>query len=88
MTFNKKTLAKTYAAKFLTKNDPLWVAEELFSIMEESIQYDDAKGQELTKEFLIDIIGIMNSIDSEMTSKITKDYLNLTLELAGLKNKK
>ena len=80
--FNKKILARTYAAKFMAKNDPLWAAEEIFSIMEESIQYDDAIGQDLTKEFLVDIIEIMNSIDKEYTSEVTKEYVLMAVELA------
>ena len=85
MIFNKKTLARTYAAKYLAKNDVLWVAEELYSIMEESIQYDSVDKQDLTKEFLVDIIEVMNNIDKEYTEKITAEYLKLTLELAGIK---
>jgi len=85
VTFKRQTLARVYAAKFLTKNDVQWVAEELFSIMEESIQYDNKQKQELTKEFLVDIIEIMNDIDEEYTGKITAEYLKLTLQLAGIK---
>ena len=85
VTFDKKTLAKIYAAKFLAKNEVLWVAEEMYSIMEESIQYDNTNGQELTKEFLVDIIEIMNDIDAEYTGKITAEYLKLTMEMAGVK---
>ena len=63
MTFNKKALAKSYAAKFLLNNDALWVAEEMYSIMEESLQYDQTDKQELTKDFLTDIIEIMNKFE-------------------------
>ena len=87
MTFKRQTLARVYAAKFLTKNDVQWVAEELYSIMEESIQYDSKQKQELTKEFLVDIISVMNSIDEKYTEKITAQYLKLTLELSGIKKK-
>ena len=83
--FKRQTLARVYAAKFLAKNDVLWTAEELYSIMEESIQYDNLSKQELTKEFLVDIIEIMNSIDEEYTGKVTAEYLKLTMELAGIK---
>ena len=85
VTFKRQTLARVYAAKFLTKNDVQWVAEELYSIMEESIQYDNKQKQELTKEFLVDIIEIMNDIDEEYTGKITAEYLKLTMEMAGIK---
>ena len=85
VTFKRQTLARVYAAKFLTKNDVQWVAEELYSIMEESIQYDSKQKQELTKEFLVDIIEIMNNIDEEYTGKITAEYLKLTMEMAGIK---
>ena len=85
MAFKRQTLARVYAAKFLAKNDVLWTAEELYSIMEESIQYDNLSKQELTKEFLVDIIEIMNSIDEEYTGKVTAEYLKLTMELAGIK---
>ena len=81
----REYLARVYAAKFLTKNDVQWVAEELYSIMEESIQYDSKQKQELTKEFLVDIIEIMNNIDEEYTGKITAEYLKLTMEMAGIK---
>jgi len=76
-----KTLAKMYAAKFILKNDVLWVAEELFSIMEESIAYDSLAGQETTKSFLVDIIDTMQSLDQEYTEKITAAYLELALQL-------
>ena len=85
VTFKRQTLARVYAAKFLTKNEVQWVAEELYSIMEESIQYDNKQKQELTKEFLVDIIEIMNDIDEEYTGKITAEYLKLTMEMAGIK---
>ena len=85
VTFKRQTLARAYAAKFLTKNDVLWVAEELYSIMEESIQYDNKQKQELTKEFLVDIIEIMNNIDEEYTGKVTAEYLKLTMEMVGVK---
>jgi len=81
-------LAKSYAAKFLLKNDALWVAEEMYSIMEESLQHDQINKQDLTKDFLTDIIEIMNSIDENFTVQVTKEYLNLTIELAGYKKKK
>ena len=85
VTFKRQTLARVYAAKFLAKNDVLWVAEELYSIMEESIQYDNIQKQELTKEFLVDIIEIMNNIDEEYTGEITAEYLKLTMDRAGIK---
>ena len=81
-------MAKSYAAKFLLKNDALWVAEEMYSIMEESLQHDQINKQDLTKDFLTDIIEIMNSIDENFTVQVTKEYLNLTIELAGYKKKK
>ena len=59
----RQYLAKVYAAKFLARDDVLWVAEELYSIMEESIEYDSITKQEVTKEFLVDIIEIMTSIN-------------------------
>ena len=83
--FKRQTLARFYAAKFLAKNDVPFVAGELYSIMEESISYDNLTKQELTKEFLVDIIELMNSIDEEYTGKITAEYLKLTMEMAGRK---
>ena len=79
----RKTLAKTYAASYIVKEDALWVAEELYSIMEESIQYDPLDLQETTKEFLVDIIQIMNGLDKEYTEKITALYLDLALQSAS-----
>ena len=38
--------------------------------MEESIQYDSVDKQDLTKEFLVDIIEVMNNIDKEYTGKL------------------
>ena len=76
----RKQLAKIYAAKFLACDDVLWVAEELYSIMEESIQYDSKKKQDVTKEFLVDIIEIMTSINEDFTLKITDEYLKLALQ--------
>ena len=80
MTFKRQTLARVYAAKFLTKNDVQWVAEELYSIMEESIQYDNKQKQELTKEFLVDIVEIMTAINEEFTLQVTDEYLKLALQ--------
>ncbi|WP_286944029.1 hypothetical protein [Acinetobacter sp. UBA6526] len=76
----RKQLAKIYAAKFLACNDVLWVAEELFSIMEESMTYDSSAKQEVTKEFLVDIIEVMSAVDEEYTLQITDEYLKLALE--------
>ena len=76
----RKQLAKIYAAKFLACNDVLWVAEELFSIMEESLTYDSSAKQEVTKEFLVDIIEVMTAVDEEYTLQITDEYLKLALE--------
>ncbi len=76
----RKYLAKVYAAKYLACDDVLWVAEELFSIMEESITYDSAIKQETTKEFLVDIIEIMTAVDEEYTLQITDEYLKLALQ--------
>ena len=76
----RQQLAKIYAAKFLACNDVLWVAEELFSIMEESLTYDSSAKQEITKEFLVDIIEVMTAVDEEYTLQITDEYLKLALE--------
>ena len=81
----RKALAKTYAASYIIKDDALCVAEELYSIMEESIQYDSLDLQETTKEFLVDIIQIMNGLDKEYTEKITALYLDLALQLTSKK---
>ena len=75
----RQYLAIVYAAKFLAREDVLWVAEELYSIMEESITYDSKTKQEVTKEFLVDIIEIMTAIDEDYTLKITDEYLKLAL---------
>jgi hypothetical protein len=75
----RQYLAKVYAAKYLAREDVLWVAEELYSIMEESITYDSKTKQEVTKEFLVDIIEIMTAIDEDYTLKITDEYLKLAL---------
>jgi len=72
-------LAKVYAAKFLACDDVLWVAEELFSIMEESITYDSLAKQEVTKEFLVDVIEIMTAINEDFTLKVTDEYLKLAM---------
>ena len=79
MAIKRQYLAKVYAAKFLAREDVLWVAEELYSIMEESITYDSKTKQEVTKEFLVDIIEIMTAIDEDYTLKITDEYLKLAL---------
>ena len=80
-------LAKVYAAKFLACDDVLWVAEELFSIMEESIAYDSPAKQEVTKEFLVDVIEIMTAMNEEFTLKVTDEYLKLALN-SDIGNKK
>ncbi len=76
----RKQLAKIYAAKFLACDDVLWVAEELYSIMEESLTYDSSTKQETTKDFLVDIIEIMTAVDEEFTLQITDEYLKLALQ--------
>jgi len=76
----RKYLAKTYAAKYLACNDVLWVAEELYSIMEESIAYDSESKQEVAKEFLVDIVEIMTAINEEFTLQVTDEYLKLALQ--------
>jgi len=80
VTIKREYLAKVYAAKYLAHDDVLWVAEELYSIMEESITYDSAIKQETTKEFLVDIIEIMTAVDEEYTLQITDEYLKLALQ--------
>ncbi len=76
----RKYLAKVYAAKYLACDDVLWVAEELFTIMQESITYDPVKKQEVTKDFLVDIIEIMTAINEEFTLEVTEEYLKLAFE--------
>tara|TARA_R100000322_G_C5429640_1_gene188292 strand:- start:439 stop:711 length:273 start_codon:yes stop_codon:yes gene_type:complete len=76
----RKYLAKTYAAKYLACNDVLWVAEELYSIMEESIAYDSKSKQEVAKDFLVDIVEIMTDINEEFTLQVTDEYLKLALQ--------
>ena len=80
MAIKRKYLAKTYAAKYLACNDVLWVAEELYSIMEESIAYDSESKQEVAKEFLVDIVEIMTAINEEFTLQVTDEYLKLALQ--------
>ena len=76
----RKQLAKFYAAKFLACDDVLWVAEELYSIMEESITYDSRSKQDITKEFLVEIVEIMTAFNEEFTLKVTDEYLKLALD--------
>ena len=76
----RKYLAKTYAAKYLACDDVLWVAEELYSIMEESIAYDSKSKQEVAKDFLVDIVEIMTDINEEFTLQVTDEYLKLALQ--------
>jgi hypothetical protein len=75
-----KSLAKMYAANFLTSGDAEWVAEELYLIMETSIGQDDFDEQEATKQFLVLIIECMNKHDKDFTEEITKAYLEKTLQ--------
>ncbi len=82
VTIKRKTLAKIYAAKYLAFEEALWVAEELYTIMEESITHDSKAKQEITKEFLVDIIEIMTEINEEFTLKVTDEYLKLSLQTA------
>ena len=80
MAIKRKYLAKTYAAKYLACDDVLWVAEELYSIMEESIAYDSKSKQEVAKDFLVDIVEIMTDINEEFTLQVTDEYLKLALQ--------
>ena len=89
MAIKRKYLAKTYAAKYLACDDVLWVAEELYSIMEESIAYDSESKQEVAKEFLVDIVEIMTDINEEFTLQVTDEYLKLALQsTVDIKKKK
>ena len=47
--------------------------------MEESIAYDSPAKQEVTKEFLVDVIEIMTAMNEEFTLKVTDEYLKLAL---------
>ena len=42
--------------------------------------YDSSAKQEVTKEFLVDIIEVMSAVDEEYTLQITDEYLKLALE--------
>ena len=89
MAIKRKYLAKTYAAKYLACDDVLWVAEELYSIMEESIAYDSKSKQEVAKDFLVDIVEIMTDINEEFTLQVTDEYLKLALQsTVDIKKKK
>ncbi len=48
--------------------------------MQESITYDPVKKQEVTKDFLVDIIEIMTVINEEFTLEVTEEYLKLAFE--------
>jgi len=48
--------------------------------MQESISFDSAVKQEVTKEFLVDIIEIMTGINEDFTLKVTDEYLKLALQ--------
>ena len=47
--------------------------------MEESIAYDSPAKQEVTKEFLVDVIEIMTAINEDFALKITDEYLKLAM---------
>ena len=73
------SLARIYAAKYITINDADTVAQELYDIMEVSIKSDSKEKQESTKEFLIKVIQLVNDVDQNYADKISKAYLGVTL---------
>ena len=75
-----KSIAKMYAANFLTSGNVEDVASELYAIMETSIDRDSYEEQETTKEFLVLIIQFMNDYDKVFTEEVTKAYLEKTLQ--------
>jgi hypothetical protein len=73
------SLARIYAAKYITINDADTVAQELYDIMEVSIKSDSKEKQESTKEFLVKVIELINEIDQKYADDIAKLYLDNTL---------
>jgi len=73
------SLAMVYAAKYIAIGNAKTVAEELFQIMEVSIETDSSAKQQSTKEFLVKIIETINEIDAKYADKIAKLYLDTTL---------
>ena len=73
------SLARVYAAKYIAIGNAKTVAEELFQIMEVSIETDSSAKQQSTKEFLVNIIETINEIDADYADKIAKLYLDTTL---------
>ena len=73
------SLARVYAAKYIAIGNAKTVAEELFQIMEVSIETDSSAKQQSTKEFLVKIIETINEIDADYADKIAKLYLDTTL---------
>ena len=76
-----KSIAKMYAANFLTSGNVEDVASELYAIMETSIDRDSYEEQETTKEFLVLIIQFMNDYDKVFTEEVTKTYLEKTIQM-------
>lgn len=76
-----KSIAKMYAANFLTSGNVEEVASELYAIMETSIDRDTYEEQETTKEFLVLIIQFMNDYDKVFTEEVTKTYLEKTIQM-------
>ena len=56
------SLARVYAAKYIAIGNAKTVAEELFQIMEVSIETDSSAKQESTKKFLVTIIETINEM--------------------------
>jgi hypothetical protein len=76
-----ETLARLYAAEYIKKGDALAVAEILYDIMDVSVREDSLSEQETTKKFLERIVYIMNEHDREYAEEVTKEYLNITIDL-------
>jgi len=74
------SLARTFAANMLAKDDPESSAIELFDMMERTIAEDDLKKQEATKDFLVLVIQIISDFDTDYADEITKNYFDLTVE--------
>lgn len=77
-----QNLTRSYAAKFLGYRDAEKAARELFDIVE-AVIYDD-KEYSKTKDFVLQIIQVIHTIDPEYNNKVAAAYYNLVTNYDSL----
>jgi hypothetical protein len=76
-----ESLARSYAARLLSYDDVDRSAKELFDIVEQVIN-NEVEYQK-TKIFILQIVRVMDEIDSDYNYKIAKAYYKMAKDAYG-----